>query len=217
MQPNNSTEYEATVLAALRPEYESKGYRFIIRPNRDQTPTFLGTYQPDAIALSDKENIVIEVKSGRTPETQRRISQIARLVENEPGWRFRVYYGETSKPLLYERPSKTELQHQLQEAKALAAAGHVRAAFIIGWAALEALARTVSEGVGKTRAMMPRELVGWLAQEGHIDSETRRLLRDLVSIRNAVVHGSTEVQVKNEQWVALEKLLTSLIENIEAD
>ena len=129
------------------------------------------------------------------------------MVEQQPGWKLKIYYGAASSAQLYERPNKTQLEAQLHEAMTLGTAGYLRAAFILGWAALEAMARTVSNEEGKVRAMMPRELIGWLAQEGHVDQETRRSLRDLVPIRNAVVHGSTEIDIRKEHWATLERVL----------
>ena len=56
----NSAEYETDLLRALRPQYESKGYTFFIHPTSDLIPPFLRGYRPDAIAVSEKDNVVIE-------------------------------------------------------------------------------------------------------------------------------------------------------------
>ena len=72
----------------------------------------------------------------------------------------------------------------------------------------------MSADAEEAKSMVPRELVNWLEQEGHITPETRHQLRELVSIRNAVVHGSTEIPVREQHWHVIERVLTSLLSNI---
>lgn len=212
--PRSPNDMEAGLLDALRSQYERRGYKFIAHPSDKDLPDFLQSQGPDALALSDRENVVIEVKSRRSPEVRTRISAIAKLVEQHPGWKFRVYYGAPTRPQLYGQPSKIDLNAQLDETRALFKSGHLRAAFILGWAALEAAARAMSADEEEAKSMLPRELVNWLEQEGHITPETRHELRELVPIRNAIVHGSTEIPVREQHWHVIERVLTSLLSNI---
>ena len=207
-------DLEKSFLDALRTQYESRGFKFVARPTAEDVPDFLRGHQPDAIAWSKKENVVIEVKSRRSPEDRSRLSAIARLVEQHAGWRFRVYYGVPTKPQLYGRPSNIDLNAQLEEARTVFKSGHLRAALILGWGALEAAARAMSSDEEKTKAMLPRELLNWLEQEGHIPPETRHELRELVPIRNAIAHGSTEILVNKQHWYVLERVLAALLGKI---
>jgi uncharacterized protein YutE (UPF0331/DUF86 family) len=63
--------------------------------------------------------------------------------------------------------------------------------------------------------MMPRELVEWLAYAGHIDPSASRQLRDLVPLRNAIVHGASEVAIKQKDFTFLQTVLQSLIDEME--
>jgi REase_AHJR-like len=212
MEPTQ--EYEENFLQALRNEYESKGYSFHIHPKSDQVPEFLGSYQPDAIATSRREKIVIEVKARRATENEPRLSEIAKLVEKQPGWKFRIYYRGATRANLYDAPKKEEVIQQLGEAENLANSGHLRAAFILAWAALEAAARALNSNEERGRVLMPRELVEWLSYAGYVEPASSRRLRDSVVIRNAIVHGESNVIVKMEDFLFLQAVLRSLIEQI---
>lgn len=214
MEPTLQEE-ETDFLQALRAEYEGKGYTFYVHPNADRVPNFLRRYQPDAIATSPKESVVIEVKARRTAGNEPRLSEIARLVEQEPGWKLKVYYRTGTTPRLYDAPTKNSVIEQSIESERLFAAGHARAAFVMAWAAIEAAARAVSSDTERSRVMTPRELAEWLAYAGHIDQSTSRDLRELVKVRNAIVHGVSEVNVKRKDFMFLQSILRSLLEEIE--
>ncbi len=207
-------DHEANFLQALRNEYESRGYSFEIHPGRDRIPAFLGGYEPDAIATSNNESIVIEVKARRAAENEPRLSEIARLVEKQPGWKLRVYYRAATNPRLYNIPTQDEVIKQIAEADRLAASGYWRAAFILGWAALEAAARALNSSDQRSRVMMPRELVEWLAYAGHIEPTDSGQLRKLIDIRNAIVHGSSDVTVGNEEFSFLRMVLQNLVQQL---
>jgi len=213
MSASSNTETE--LLNALRIQYEGKGYRFVSHPTDRDLPRFLKGLQPDAVAFSGKENVVIEIKARRSSADRSRMPEITKLVEQHPGWKFRVYYGVQTKPQLYGRPTKAALNSQLEEARAAFRSGHLRAAIVLAWGALEATARAMSTDEEKMKAMLPRELINWLEQEGHIEPETRHALRELVPIRNAIVHGSTDILVNDQHWSALEEAVASLLETIE--
>lgn len=208
-------QLEEQFLLALRPKYEGDGYRFVVHPSANDTPEFLREFRPDALALSEKGNLVIEVKRRRAPEHQRRLSEMARAVQRHSGWKMRVYYSSPTNPQLYSKPSTEDLKRQFEEAKKLFQTGQLRASFILGWATLEATARALSHDEEKTKAMMPRELISWLAQEGYIDPQARHELRELVPVRNAIVHGSTETPIRTQHWLILERLIGQLLQQVD--
>jgi uncharacterized protein YutE (UPF0331/DUF86 family) len=205
-------EQETDFLQALRNEYEGRGYSFHIHP--DNVPKFLGSYRPDAIATSPKESIVIEVKARRQASNEPRLSEIARLMEKQPGWKLKIYYRAGTTPRLYDTPAKEIVIEQSAEAERLFSSGHPRAAFVMAWAALEAAARAVSSDRERARVMMPRELVEWLSYGGHIPPSASRQLRDLITVRNAIVHGASEVIVERGDFTFLQSILQSLINEI---
>jgi uncharacterized protein YutE (UPF0331/DUF86 family) len=205
-------ELEEKLLMELRARYEGEGYKFIVHPTAKDMPEFLRGYHPDAVALSEKDKIVIEL-TGQPPNPGR-LSELTRSIERQPGWRV-MLYRFPGRPQLYDKPAVADLRAQFEEAKKVFAAGYGRAAFVLGWATLEALARAISPNNEKTEAMTPPELISWLEQQGYIAPETRHKLRELIPVRNAVIHGSREVQFGKQHWTALERVLKTLLDQVD--
>lgn len=209
--PTTAEKSEADVLRALRSRYERDGYTFVIHPTSELVPEFLGNYRPDALALSEQGSVVIEVKARRGSETDMRLSQVASRVSQHPNWKFEVYYaGDFLRPI-YERPRKAALRQLVQQFADLQKASFPTAAFIVGWAALEAFARALYTGDDNgVRPMIPSEIIEALAQSGYISSASARRLRNTIKTRNAAVHGVPEVAVEPEDMLVLQETLQSL-------
>src|SRR5487761_2299947 len=162
---------EAAILEQLRDRYEAEGYQFFAEPGRELTPAFLGAIRPDAIAIKPGDRVIIEVKLREpSPHEEARLTEIARLVASQPGWRFIVLVEATPAGALRVRPStRSDIARHFEEASALAAAGHVRAAFILGWAVLEAVARAAGPDA-RDRPLTPMQTIQELAMLGLIDA-----------------------------------------------
>jgi hypothetical protein len=205
---------ESEILKLLQSNYESEGYTFISHPTTDLLPKFLKNYRPDALALSDKDSIVIEVRSRQSSNSDKQLSQLAEIVEKQPGWRFRVVYaGSIVSNDAFGKPSIEGLKNEFAEIDLLIEIGHLRAAMVLAWAGLEAVTRTLPlPEASVTRAVSPRQLVDWLTFSGFIDQEKSRRLRQLVNVRNAVVHGQLDTKINREDVLFVRKLLDDLTE-----
>jgi hypothetical protein len=194
---------DSNILRNLQRASEARGLKFYANPPREIVPGFLGSYQPDAIAVGPEGGIIVEVKPRRHPASERQLAAIARRVSDQKGWEFRVIYMN---PPLDETPSIAnptleQLQATFKEIAALAGGGHPAAALVMGWAALESLARLASangEARG-SRGFSPIQAIQTLAEEGYIENEAADRLRDMAKLRNAVVHGDFSVDVPTEQ------------------
>jgi uncharacterized protein YutE (UPF0331/DUF86 family) len=206
---------EADILRTLRNRYERRGYTFIAHPAGDLVPEFLRGYRPDALAISDRESVVIEVKARRSPDSQKNLAQIAERVAGQPNWKFEIYYaGDFPRPV-YEKPSEAEVSQLLEEIRRLQDAGFSRAALVMAWAALEAIARAFrSENETGSGPMIPSEIVEWLSRAGYIDGPTGRLLRNMIKTRNAVVHGNQVADLRGHELQVLYSTLKSLLEEL---
>jgi uncharacterized protein YutE (UPF0331/DUF86 family) len=202
---------ESNALRTLQKESEARGLKFYINPPREIIPAFLGGFQPDAIALGPEGGIIIEVKSRRSAASDDQLAAIAKKVSDQNGWEFRAIY--LNPPLdemaPIQKPTPEQLQTTFQEIEALTRAGHRTAAFARAWAALESLARLASpkSEARSTRALAPMQTIQTLAEEGYIDKEVADRLREMVKLRNAVVHGDFSVDIPAEQ---IENLLKEL-------
>lgn len=201
---------EADVLTALRSRYERAGYTFIIHPPVEMIPHFLRGYQPDALALSERGSVVIEVKAGKSSTTESRLAQIAERVAKQPNWKFEVFYAGNFSRQIYDKPTKNEISRLLDEYHGLTKNGFVRAAFVMGWGALEAFARALRSNEGGVGPMIPSEVIEWLAQSGYIDSPTSRLLRSMIKTRNSIVHGVQDIEIQPHELLVLNSTLETL-------
>ena len=190
---------ERLVLDRLKETYEHQGYQFFIEPLPQMLPAFLDGFRPDAIALKPGENHIIEVKFGRRAGEERRLETLAGLVAGQPGWQLKVFY-EAERPedtLQIALPNRTQIETQLSEAEQLEAAGHRKAALLLAWSVLEAIARAraAHEGTISQRPFSPAQTVQSLEMAGIIDRETGRDLRVKAQLRNLVAHGDLAAEI----------------------
>lgn len=183
------SEAEENLLARLKAEYEERGYTFEIDP-REGLPDFLGTYRPDAIARSDKDNVAIEVKQRRGRGTELTLQSIRARFDGQRDWRFVVAYTEDDPLQLLTIPASetTTIRKTLKRLRKIAADTDPRAAFVMAWPLLEATLRAV-EHTEHERPRTPGTVLQSLAMLGYIDSDVERRIRPLIRLRNSVVHG----------------------------
>jgi hypothetical protein len=213
---------ENEILRILADRYESEGYVFLAYPSQNLVPQFLKNYQPDAIALpsSDKgkHSVIIEIRTARSSESNRRLSEIAQLVSQQPNWKFQVFYsGEFGSRDVYGRPTRDAVFDLMEEARGLERAGFVNVALVMGWSALEASVRALRSDTDNSRiAMSPNAIVEWLATTGRVDSSNARSLRRLIDMRNGIVHGVPGVRVHPQDVFLLLKITGDVMANFEA-
>jgi uncharacterized protein YutE (UPF0331/DUF86 family) len=179
-------------LELLRPRYEAQGYLFIEYPSGDALPEVLKGFRPDAIAIGQQKNIAIEIKLRRGHSAADQLQALSERLRQHPNWEFQVIYGDEIDPQdeLSLATTRPEIEKQIDEAEALSGASHHRAALVLVWAALEAIARTTAAGEtigvgGRT----PRQVVEILERMGRLTFEEANQLRSALLLRNAVVHG----------------------------
>lgn len=196
---------ERAVLDLLRERYEGNGYSFFAYPPAQLVPNFMEGYRPDAIAMRDDDRIAIEVKQ-RSRQDAKQLARVAERFASHPNWKFVVVSDEVLPDFEALGISSPEaIEGQLTEAEQLVRAEHYRAAFVLGWAIIEALARALQRGgeMG-SQSRSPREVAEILERNGYIGFEEGRRLRNLVNLRNATVHGDFGVNVDKS---AVEDLL----------
>lgn len=192
---------EEVLLGRLRSRYESEGYKFLPHPAAESIPGFLGDYKPDALALKQDEGIVIEVKSGSRSSANHGLSEVARRFSGQAGWRFVVISGNEPEAgaLAIAPPTRQEIAVQLREVSDLHRMGHPRAALLLAWALLEAVARFIATPTEAAEPLSPIQTVQLLEAYGWVDSAIGSRLRSLASLRNAVAHGDVGVKVDSTE------------------
>jgi uncharacterized protein YutE (UPF0331/DUF86 family) len=139
-------------------------------------------------------------------------------VSDQKGWEFRAFYlnppsDETSS---IANPTLEQLQASFKEIEALAKGGHAAAALVMGWAAIESLARLASANSEARRpgGFSPIQAIQTLAEEGYIENEAADRRREMAKLRNAVVHGDFSVDVPTDQVEDLLIQLQAIASNI---
>lgn len=211
---------ESNALRNLQKLLEARGLKFYLNPPREIVPGFLGDYRPDAIALGPEGGMIIEMKAGRSPGSEKQLAEIASRVSGQKGWEFRAIY--LNPPLdemaPIEAPTPDQLRATFREIEELTKTGHRAAAFVRAWAALESLARLASANgeTGSASGLPPIQVVQTLAEEGYVENEVADRLRQMVKLRNAVVHGDFTVDVPAEQIEDLLRQLQAIASDIES-
>lgn len=197
---NSTTNTERDRALQLAQEYQDRGYEVLLEPSVENLPDFLKKYRPDLIAIRESESVLIEVKSrsALNSSSNRYLSDLAQLVEQQPGWRFELVITNPE-DIAYSRQveeslQRSEIESRIEVAKQLATQ-QVESAFIYSWSLVEATLRLIvqKEELNLQR-FSPLYLVKALAIEGIISKSEYQLLMNAISLRNAIVHGFKTTQ-----------------------
>lgn len=202
-------------IQTLAEEYRSKGYEVAIEPDSSHLPAFLSGYRPDLVVTRGDERTVIEVKSRQSLSAEAQARHLARLLEEQPGWRFELVVVNDS---LGEPPAGStafdlaRAHRALEEGRSLLNDGYVGPAMLSGWAALEAALRLFlsSEGI-RPRRLAPNHLLKQSVEEGLISRNDYQQLRILMAGRNAIAHGYENPSVDSEAVSTLLEITGQLL------
>jgi hypothetical protein len=81
---------EQRKLRSIARQYQRNGYRVTIPRQGESLPTFLEGFTPDLIAESEKDHVVIEIKSSDAVRGSNDLMKVAERVSRQPGWRFEL-------------------------------------------------------------------------------------------------------------------------------
>ena len=196
--------WKSSALREFKRQSEERGLEFHMKPPRELVPAFLAGYQPDAIIKRpDGSGIVIELKRQRSAGSDRKLSEMSKLVAAQKGWEFRVIYANSAQeePVQFAEPTLEQITARLDEVEDLANTGHPVPALILGWAVLEALARlaSVHDRPSHRGPLTPLQAVQTLAEEGYLENDAAHDLRQWANMRNAAAHGDLSAVVSAEQ------------------
>lgn len=207
---------ESQAIAKIADDYRRRGYNVVITPTGSDVPEFLAGYQPDIIARSPTESVVVEVKVGTRTSVAERFREIAERVNRQPGWRFSLVYVSPSEPdqLMEADPAPLpQLEQRAREADSLLQANQPDAAFLLYWSTLEGGLRLLGR-----RAQLPLEnlpssaLIRELYSSGELSREEFDTLMRLLPVRNRLVHGLVG-RTDRANVEPLRGLVNTLLEN----
>ena len=189
-------ELDAQVVEGLRARYEDAGFTFDASPKPEDLPEFFEGYVPDALARKSGVTVAIAVKGRRTGSTERQLQTLRRLFDGRPDWRFHVVLpagdaAQHTPPLPVV--DAAVIRSRAAEARNLAAQGHRPWALVMAWSLMEASLR-LRNGEPEGRAHSSLSVLQALAENGFVEPESFRHLRELADLRNRIAHGDLTVE-----------------------
>jgi uncharacterized protein YutE (UPF0331/DUF86 family) len=207
--------FETELLESMVPRLASEGFEVFIHPSPSILPPFMRDYRPDAIALRADKKIAIEIKrSGKGSASQAR--QLKKLFSEHKEWELRFYYAEPrSAHSGIEVESLPAIQSVVEELRKLRDANLTLSALLVGWSALEAVARALLPQ-RLVREQTSIKLIEALASEGWLTPDEADDLRGIATLRNAAAHGQLTVPIDTkhiDELMAILQTLTELLTN----
>ena len=120
---------------------------------------------------------------------------ISERFRGQPLWEFRVVYGGEVEDQPIATPTLELIRVQLEEAETPLAQNHPRAALVLGWAAVEAIARIPSADFPASGSRTMRQAIERLEHLGRLRFREAQELRRLIPLRTKVVHGDFQTPV----------------------
>jgi hypothetical protein len=145
------------------------------------------------------KSIAIEVKLRRGAGVEKNLRAITERFQGHPPWEFRVVYGDEVEEQPIEAPSPDQIEAQIAEAETLLGQDHPRAALVVAWGAIEAIARTLSPDFPASGPGTMRQAVELLEHLGRLRFEKAQELRKLIPLRVQVVHGDLATTITAAQ------------------
>jgi hypothetical protein len=204
-----SRDSEREVLQNLRADLEAAGYEFLLEPGQPLLPTFLAAFRPDAVALKEDDNLVIEITSGTKGEVER-IEKLRTALQGHAGWNLRLVSlpRDTGSDLPVLR--RTDFGPHLYEIRELVTGNHLGAALLLAWATFEAISRALLNDEF-ARPQTPARLIEVLASHGYLLPDDADSLRTLAKTRNRFIHGDLGGLPRSQDIVAMVGILENLL------
>lgn len=186
--------------------YRKDGYRVIIEPL--EMPAFLQNTQVDMVALSDTDNVLIEVVSQETIKNSKKIENLALLAQKQDGWRFELIVTNHKEEKLRDI-SMQEINSRLEQASNILENNNAEAALLFAWSAAEATMRVIATEDGlKPKTRSPIQLTKTLYSYGSIGPSAYETLLASAEMRNRIAHGYKQETVTRTVY----KITSNLIE-----
>jgi len=202
---------EEAILERIKAELVAEGYEVILKPNKLAVPPFLGSFSPDALAYGRGKNVVIEVAS-QSPHTEKRLRHLRELVARDPSWELRlIWTSRGNTPRSLPEADLEAINATLDEIERTLSYKEARAAFLLAWSCLEAVARRcIPDAFAKPQT--PGRIVERLAAEGMITPSEAATLRELSTRRNRLLHGDLRTEVRRKYVGDMLSILRRLVE-----
>ncbi|MCR9017510.1 hypothetical protein [Aquiflexum gelatinilyticum] len=175
-------------------DYESRGFEVTINPRQSKLPNFLKGFEPDIIAIGESESVVIEVKSKSHINELKRYEELANNIAERKNWRFELVFTNPQEQQITTSSERTldlnDIKKRISDINALKSAKQFSAAFLLGWATLEAAIRLKlkNENIDSTNKAT-LSIIKTTFSLGLINQQDYKKLDRLNNVRNYLIHG----------------------------
>ncbi|WP_444461075.1 hypothetical protein [Rhodobacter capsulatus] len=186
-----------------------QGFQVFIQPSGKLLPDFLQRYRPDALLLKEDDKVLVEVVRKGQPHAEARVRRLKELIADQSEWRLEVVYsGENV--LAVRRVALESILETLGSAEDLLTK-EPRASLLLFWASLEATARNLFPNQ-TSRPQSPGRIIELLAGSGEVTPSEAQSLRQLMDLRNRVIHGELNAVVKPSDIKPMLQLVRQILE-----
>ena len=212
-----TTTREHDRLRRVAREYKRQGYDVVLQPSNDHLPEFLKGFQPDLVAYGLGENVVVEVKTRSSLAAATELPDIAKQIEDRPGWRFDLILTnpkrQTCVPQEAVLPAFDEIVKRLTIARELVQKNALNSAMLLAWTSLEGVLRLLShDEVPGLESQGPERLLKELYALGLLTKQSYDRLQGSITLRHALVHGYSVTTLKPANVMRLIEEAESLLE-----
>lgn len=201
-------------------EYKANGYVVTVEPRGDELPEFLHGATPDIVARRGDDNVVIEVKTSTTVSGSSEVMQLARLVEDKPGWRFELVITNPRERRLIQEPEQKlnapQLRRRLRDAERLVEIGSLEAAALLAWSTAEGVVRSLLQSEGTE---IKKHSSGYVIKRAYSDGlMTQRdydVLHRAITLRNTIIHGYAARSISGSQVSQILEVTKRLMDRTE--
>jgi hypothetical protein len=182
-------------LEEIARQYRDQGYEVALQPRGEDLPESLDGLEPDLIARTDDETVIVQVKSREDLGRDHRLQHLAARIHEQPGWRLDFVVSSPQRwpddvPTDALERNDSELRVLVQTASSLLLQGELEAAHLIAWSAMEGAMRELArQSVIELESKDPPFILKTLYSEGPLSRGDYKKLDESRRIRNAVAHG----------------------------
>lgn len=184
----------------------AEGYSVFREPPPSSLPSALKDLRPDAIAIGVKPFLFLEVVRPGSKSSER-VARIKAALEGTD-WKLRIILDTTVQSDRPQAASVADISEVLESMRTVLDV-EPRAALLLGWAAMEALARNV-DADRFAKAQSPGRVVEMLASMGYIVHSEAEELRSLAGLRNQFIHGGLSISIPSARIEAFVEIIESL-------
>jgi len=189
-----TTSAHDDVVRAAEHDYRREGYDVVVKPRGDQLPPFLAGFEPDLIATTGHESVVVAVKTRADLRSSADLIALAGAVEARPGWRLDLSVTPPEHVSVVDEDAQSldhdETLARMTAALTLSQDQQGEAALLLAWSAAEAALRTyAARKQVPLESDQPVDVVVALYSLGLLDRDDYDVLRRGLHVSTIVAHG----------------------------